>query len=219
MYRLITFDFTQTRSFRLFSFDVFADQKTSEVKQAFKDFNVISSFISSSCIDYVQILDVVINKFLKVMLTNVVERHYIDNFVKWEKKVYIVSERRTLLTEWINETWTKFHKKKKQIIRDIFRKLDLSLIVDDFEDHEFNVKNINDLQINDWRLSDITTKNVYNALDSTEQKKKKTPKNEIDNENDEKIDAKSVTDFEILFDSSSENEKKKKKKRKKKKKM
>ena len=181
MYRLIILDFTQIRFSRLFSLDVFADQKTSEIKQTFKNFNVISLFISSNCIDYVQILDVVINKSFKMMLTNVVEKHYIDNFVKWKKKMYIVNERRTLLIKWIDETWTKLYKKKEQIIRDIFRKLDLFLIVDDFENHEFNVKDINDLQINDWRLFDITTKNVYNAFDSTEQKKKSDEKDDDEN--------------------------------------
>ena len=82
MYRLITLDRLQTRLSRLLSLDVFADQKTFEVKQIFKNLNVISFFISFDCTNYVQVLDVVINKFFKMMLANVVERHYSDNFEK-----------------------------------------------------------------------------------------------------------------------------------------
>ena len=219
MYRVITLDRLQTRFSRLFSFDVFVDQKTSEVKQIFKNLNVISFFISFDCTDYVQVLDVVINKFFKMMLTNVVERHYSDNFEKWQNNTYIVDDRRTMLIQWIDEIWIRFHKEKKHVIRDTFKKLDLSLIVDDFENHELNVKDINDLKIENWRLFVFTIENVYNALNSTEkrkQKRKKTMNNSVNeyvhdtenlnlqNENDELVDAENVTDSEVNFDSSSE---------------
>lgn len=219
MYRLITLDRLQTKSSRLLSLDVFVDQKTSQIKQIFKNLNVISFFISFDCIDYVQVFDVVINKSLKMMLTNAVERHYSDNFDKWQNNTYIVDDRRTMLTQWIDEIWTRLHKEKRHVIRDTFRKLDLSLIVDDFEDHELNVKDINDLKVENWRLSASTIENVYNSLNSTEkrrQEREKTVNNSVNeyvhdtenlslqNENDELVDAEDVTDSKVSFDSSSE---------------
>ena len=39
--------------------------------------------------------------------------------------------------------------------------------------NKFNVKNINDLKIKNWRLSAFTTENVYNVLNSTKKKKQK----------------------------------------------
>ena len=219
MYKMIIFDRLQTKFSRLFSLDVFADQKTSEIKQIFKNLNVISFFISFDCTNYVQVLDVVINKFFKMMLTNVVERHYNDNFEKWQNNTYIVDDRRTMLTQWINKIWIKLHKEKRHVIRDTFKKLDFSLIVDDFENHELSVKNINDLKIENWRLSVFTTENVYNVLNSTKkrkQTKKKTMNNNVNeyvhdtenlslqNESDELVDAKNVTNSKVSFDSSSE---------------
>ena len=153
------------------------------------------------------------------MLTNAIERHYNDNFEKWQNNTYIVDDRRTMLIQWINEIWIKFHKEKKHVIRDTFKKFDFSLIVDDFENHELNVKNINDLKIENWRLFVFTIENVYNALNSTEQRKQKKEKamnnsvNEyvhdtenlnLQNENDELIDAKNITNSKMNFDSSSE---------------
>ena len=82
MYRLATPDFTHTKSFRLLSLDVFAGQKTFEVKQAFKDLNIMPSFIPSGCTGYVQVLDVAINKSLKVLLSNAAKKHYTKNFEK-----------------------------------------------------------------------------------------------------------------------------------------
>ena len=63
--------------------------------------------------------------------------------------------------------------KKKHVIRDIFKKFDFWLIVDDFENHEFNVKNINNLKIKNWRLFVFTIENIYNVLNSTKQRKQK----------------------------------------------
>ena len=82
MYKLTIFEFLQNKLFCLFLFDVFVDQKTFEIKKIFKNFNIISLFIYLNCIDYVQILDVVINKFFKIMLIDIAKRHYIDNFEK-----------------------------------------------------------------------------------------------------------------------------------------
>ena len=223
MYRTATPDFTEAKPPRLLSLDVFAGQKTPEVKQAFKDLNIIPSFIPSGCTGYVQVLDVAINKPLKAMLSDAAEKHYSENFEKWQSNQYTVGERRIMLTNWVGEAWTKLHKEKGHVIRETFRKLGLSLAVDGSEDHEISVKDINDLEVGDWRLSDTTTEDVYNALDPTEQRKLQratkgysNTSNEyvhdtedlalLEENEDGEIDAEGVTDSEMDFDSSSDEE-------------
>ena len=221
MYRLATPDRLQARPPRLLSLDVFAGQKTPEVKQAFKDLNVIPSFIPSGCTGYVQVLDVAINKPLKMMLADAAERHYSDNFEKWQNNTYTVGDRRTMLTQWVGEAWIRLHKEKGHVIRDTFRKLGLSLAVDGSEDHELSIKDINDLEVGDWRLPASTTEDVYNALDPTEQRRQAreeavnnsvneyvhdTEDLSLQKEDDGLADAEGITDSEVSLDSSSEED-------------
>lgn len=82
LYRYATSGFAADKPSRLFSLDVFKGQKTSAIKQAFRDLNVIPFFISSGCTSYVQVLDVAINKPLKSRITALADQHYADNFEK-----------------------------------------------------------------------------------------------------------------------------------------
>ena len=112
---------------------------------------MITSFIFSNCIDYVQILDVALNKPIKNKISELTDISYETNFEKWKKKTYTMSERRILLTQWVGQTWKEFHKKTPELIRQTFRKLRMSLAVDESENDELSIKYIPNVKVNDWR--------------------------------------------------------------------
>ncbi len=69
-----------------------------------------------------------------------------------------------MLTQWVNQTWRKFHKKNSDVIRQTFRKLELSLAINESEDHELFIKNIFDVIVEDWRLAKDQHEEIINDL-------------------------------------------------------
>ena len=124
-----------------------------QVKQAFRDLNITTSFIPAGCTGYVQVLDVAINKPLKNRISQLADLHYDEHFEKWSKGSYTVGEHRILLTKWVGQAWRELHAQQGPLISNTFRKLGLSLAVDGSEDAEISVKDIPDLEVGDWRLS------------------------------------------------------------------
>lgn len=53
----------------------------------------------------------------------------------------------------MRQTWKEFHQQNLDIIRQTFKKLGLSLIVDESENEKFSIKNISDIEIENWRLT------------------------------------------------------------------
>jgi hypothetical protein len=113
---------------RLLTLNVFFDHKASEVsnillcqffswlltlklqmKRIFRELNIIISFILSECIDYVQVLNVAINKSLKNRISELADISYEKDLNKWKNEEYTMSDRRRLLTQWMNQTWREFH--------------------------------------------------------------------------------------------------------------
>ena len=125
-----------------------------QVKQAFRDLNITTSFIPAGCTGYVQVLDVAINKPLKNRISQLADLHYDEHFDKWHKGSYTVGDRRILLTKWVGQAWREFHAQQASLITSTFRKLGLSLAVDGSEDAEISVKDIPDIEVGDWRLPD-----------------------------------------------------------------
>ena len=159
---------------RLLSLDVFKGQKTPEVKQALKDLNITPSFVPPGCTGYVQVLDVAINKPLKVRIQRQQDLHYQDHFDQWKEGKYTVGDRRILLTKWVAQAWDDLHKELGGTIVDTFRKLGLALAVDGSEDHEISVKDLSDIEVGDWHLnlSAGQKENTFNALDPDAKKKR-----------------------------------------------
>ena len=174
MYKYVIFTFVQNKFFRLLSLDVFSNQKISEIKQIFKNLNVTFFFVFSDCTNYVQIFDVTINKSFKARISIFANEHYEQNIEKWIQNKWTTNERRVLFIKWINQAWEKFHKNQKHVIVNVFRSFDFSFAIDDSKNHEIKIKNIDNFEINDWRLSiHCQQKNVFNVFDFVEQRKKK----------------------------------------------
>ena len=122
------------------------------MKEVFRKFNITPSFIPSGCTSYVQVLNVTLNKPLKNRISELADLSYEKNLKKWKNEKYTVGDRRIMLTQWIDKAWRKFHKKNPDLIRSTFRKLKLSLTIDESKNAEFSIKDISDIKVGDWRL-------------------------------------------------------------------
>ena len=86
----------------------------------------------------------------------------------------------------MSQAWREFHKDliKSELIYKTFHQVELFLAVDESKDHELWIKNISDVQIEDWtkRLKEISN---LAAIDEDEKKKKKEKeeKKETDDNN------------------------------------
>ena len=110
-------------------------------------------FVLSGCTGYVQVLDVAINKPLKVRIQRQQEIHYQDHFDQWRTGKYTVGDRRVLLTKWVGQAWEDLYNELGGTIRDTFRKLGLALAVDGSEDYEIDVKDLLEMVVGDWHLN------------------------------------------------------------------
>lgn len=100
-----------------------------------------------------QVLDVAIKKPLKNRISELADIHYEENLEKWKKSSYSVGDRRIMLTEWVGQAWRELHAEQSGLIRRTFRKLGLSLAVDGSEDEEISIKDVPDIEVGDWRLT------------------------------------------------------------------
>lgn len=155
-----------------------------QIKQVFRDLNITSFFISADCTDYVQVLNVIINKSLKDRIKELTNIHYDENFEKWDKESYTVEKRRIMLTKWVSQIWKKFHKEKSETIRRIFRKLRLSLVVNESEDDEIRIKNLENIEIDEWRLSSDAQKDHNETEDLKVEEQEKDMKEYRQNMNE-----------------------------------
>ncbi len=64
----------------------------------------------------------------------------------------------------INQTWRELHKENFNIIRQTFRKLNLSLAVNKWEDKELWIKDILNVEVENWKLSTNQSKTEMKAL-------------------------------------------------------
>ncbi len=69
-----------------------------------------------------------------------------------------------MLTHWINQTWRELHKENFNLIRQTFRKLSLSLAMNESKDKELWIKDILNVEVENWRLSINQPKTEMKAL-------------------------------------------------------
>lgn len=108
------------------------------------------TLISSSCISLIQPLNISINKPLKARiqdLTNqpIFDCKYIDDFEKW-----IVGDRWILTTWCVGNAWYQFCVEKQDLVKRVFRKVGLSLLIDGSSDYELDIKGFAEISIRDW---------------------------------------------------------------------
>ena len=157
------------------------------MKEVFRKFNITFFFIFSDCTSYVQVLDVTFNKSLKNRISELADLSYEKNLKKWKNGKYTVENRRIMLIQWIDRAWRKFHKKNPDFIRSTFRKLRLSLTIDESENAEFSIKNIPDIKMGDWRLMQKKIE-PNDSVEIDEATGQEFDENEIDDEGEMEYD-------------------------------
>lgn len=125
------------------------------MREAFRELNITSSFIPSGCTGYVQVLDVAVNKLIKIRIKELSDIHFDTHYDQWNTGKYTVGDRRVLLTQWVGQAWKEFHEENSGTIRRAFRKVGLSLAVDGSEDDELHIEDLPDIEVGDWRHSQI----------------------------------------------------------------
>ncbi len=108
-----------------------------------------------------------------------------------------------MLTQWVKQTWREFHQQSSELICSTFRKLRLSLVVDESENHEINIKDISTVTIDDWRLIKNEREMKLNDLSDS---------NEMNDTNEMKMQKDDVVKY-VLKDEILENERMKKSER------
>ncbi|MCJ1360275.1 MAG: hypothetical protein MMC33_010279 [Icmadophila ericetorum] len=103
-----------------------------------------------SAAGYLQVLDIALNKPLKDLVRDKAELHYDQNFEQWKNNSYSVGDRRILLTKWVAEACKQLHVDNKDTIIRTFRKVGLTLNADGSEHHELAIKDMGDIQIEDY---------------------------------------------------------------------
>ena len=136
----------------LFSLDLMGSHKTPAVLEKLKAYNITPSLIPGGCTSLVQPLDVAITKLFKDRIrdltdTAICEAETLESFRRWA-----VRERRILTTSCVGDAYYAFHLEKGDIIRQVFRKVGLSLPIDGSCDAELDIKGFSGLQIGDWRV-------------------------------------------------------------------
>jgi len=144
----------------LFELDLMGSQKAPAVLEKLRLHNITPSLIPGCCTSLVQPLDVSINKpFKEIMreLTDsaIFEAESAESFHRWS-----VSDHHILTTSCIGDAYYRFHLKKGDIIRHVFRKVGLSLPANGSCDSELDIKGFGELEIGDWR-------NDYEVVDAT----------------------------------------------------
>jgi hypothetical protein len=92
-----------TRPPRLLSLDVFSGQKTKEVVASFKALKCTTLFIPGSTTGFIQVCDTVINKSLKARIEELADQYIDKHEREWVEGKYSVSQRRVLLTKWVEQ--------------------------------------------------------------------------------------------------------------------
>ena len=118
-----------------------------------------TSLIPGGYTSLVQPLDVSVNKSFKEIMrdltdTAIFEAENPEAFHQWS-----ISHRHILTTACVGDAYYQFHLEKCDLIRRVFRKVELSLPADRSCDSELHIKGFRGLEIGDWH-------NDYQVVDA-----------------------------------------------------
>lgn len=68
------------------------------------------------------------------------------DFEKWS-----IGDRPILTTWFVGDAWYQFCIEKQDLVKRVFRKVGLSLLIDGSADHELDIKGFSEIDIGDWR--------------------------------------------------------------------
>ena len=123
-----------------------------ELRDTFTKLNVTLSLIPSGCTGYVQVLDVLINKLIKVYIEEYEDLWVEQNFELWQSGGWSVGEHRILMTHWVTQAFEKVHTDHKDAIIACFKSVGLPLPTDGSEDHLLQVRDCPNLTYKDWQI-------------------------------------------------------------------
>lgn len=147
----------------LFALDLCASHKTPKVLDLLRTHDIKPTLIPGGCTGLVQPLDVSINKPLKARIRDLTDEAILeckDVFEKWT-----VGERRILTTWCVGDAWYLFCIEKQDVVKNVFRKVGLSLPIDGSADNELDIKGFSGIDIGDWSRVDISTQNEATGYD------------------------------------------------------
>ena len=105
-----------------------------------------TSLVPPGCTSHVQVVDVLINKPFKDKICCLFEDHLDKNLGQYVDGKINASQRRVLMTKWVDGAWSKVGKMKGSIIRS-FKKCGLSVALDGSENDEFMIEGLPEYQM------------------------------------------------------------------------
>ena len=105
-----------------------------------------TSLVPPGCTSHVQVVDVLINKPFKDKICCLFEDHLDKNLGQYVDGKINASQRRVLMTKWVDGVWSKVGKMKGSIIRS-FKKCGLSVALDGSENDEFMIEGLPEYQM------------------------------------------------------------------------
>ena len=120
------------------------------MRNEFKRLNVTTSIILGGCTSYVQVLDVSVNKIIKLYIEEYEDLYVDEHFDEWKAGKYAVGDRRILLTQWVAKAWERLHIEHKDTIIKTFRNVGLSLNPNGSEDSELSIRDLPNITVGDY---------------------------------------------------------------------
>lgn len=135
--------------------------KTSAVKSALKDNNIVLSIVPPGCTSLVQPLDVSVNRVFKDFLREEMDSmfgHLLDSMDTGVKSA--VGKRRIGITHCVAKAWQRFCQEKAEMVVDSFINLGLTLPTDGSQDHLLSIKGLDGLKYSDLDPSIIANEDL-----------------------------------------------------------
>ena len=134
--------------------DVHRAQKTEAIQKMLEeDCQTSITYIPGGCTSLVQPLDVSFNKPFKSAVERLATQHLQDNLDTYVKGQINASERHILFTKWVGQTWEEVSANRDMVIRS-FKKCGIAVPIDGSEDHEINIKGLDDYVVEDEVYTD-----------------------------------------------------------------
>ena len=134
--------------------DVHRAQKTKAIQKMLEeDCQTSITYIPGGCTSLVQPLDVSFNKPFKSAVERLATQHLQDNLDTYVKGQINASERHILFTKWVGQTWEEVSANRDMVIRS-FKKCGIAVPIDGSEDHEINIKGLDDYVVEDEVYTD-----------------------------------------------------------------
>jgi cation diffusion facilitator CzcD-associated flavoprotein CzcO len=140
---------------RMLYLDAFRAHLTPKVRATIKENWTTLSIVLGGYIEYIQVLNVSLNKPLKDLIKEEHDDHFDRHVEEWEQEKFNVGERRVLLTHWVAKAWKRLHLEYKETIIKTFQHVGLSLNPDGSEDDKLKIRELLGITVGDFSRGDV----------------------------------------------------------------